>query len=62
MNVTKEVLRELLMMHEVSDEFLEMASAFRWKDVTVEDALGFPFWKRLSKEKDRLGKAASKLN
>lgn len=44
------------MMHEVSEEFLEMASGFSWKDITTEEALGYPFWKRLSKDKDRLGK------
>lgn len=55
MNATKEVFRELLMMHEVSEEILEIAAGFHWKDITTEEALGYPFWKRLSKDRDRLG-------
>lgn len=48
-------MNELLMMHDVSEEFLEVLGGFHWKDVTVEEALGTPFWTRYSREKDQLG-------
>jgi hypothetical protein len=55
-NVTKLVLKELLTMHDVNEEFLEVLGGFHWKDITVEEALGTPFWTTYSKEKDQLGK------
>ena len=48
-------MKELLLMHDVSEEFLEVLGGFHWKDITVEEALGTPFWMRYSKEKDQLG-------
>jgi hypothetical protein len=43
------------MMHDVNEEFLEVLGGFHWKDITVEEALGTPFWTTYSKEKDQLG-------
>lgn len=53
-NVTKSVLHELLLTHNVSGEFLEVIGGFHWKDITVEEALGTPFWTKYSKAADVL--------
>ena len=55
MNVTKAVFEELLTMHDISEEFLEVLGGFHWKDTTVEEALGVPFWTKYSKQKDHIG-------